>query len=52
MPKMRIKQQIIGKFILTMTLIGTWKLTAIDRVNKRNNTLNTPAVSMIVMRIF
>jgi len=49
---MRIIQQIIGNFTLTMILIGTWKLTAIDRVNKRNNTLNTPAVTMIVIRMF
>ena len=49
---MRIIQQNIGNFTLTMILIGTWKLTAIDRVNKRNNTLNTPAVTMIVIRMF
>jgi len=49
---MRIIQQNIGNFTLTMILIGTWKLTAIDRVNKRNNTLKTPAVSIIVIITF
>jgi len=47
-----MEQHIIGKITLTMSFIGTWKLTAIDSVNKRNNTLNNPAKSMKAMRIF
>lgn len=47
-----MEQQIIGKITLTMLFIGTWKLTAMDSVNKRNKTLNNPAKSMKAMRIF